>query len=226
MKPYLDHDDDHFEIGFEQLRLGPGLELAVRDASDTMLDHKAQFVMSFPGKGVLISIRVLDPAKIAMQAGEIYHVSGFTGRFDFSFAAEAVKVDRSLFTVMLTMPAKVSLRFVRKHQRTSLAVPGNVLLAGEKTPVPVTIKNLSLGGASLDSVKPLGAKGDAVTVLLEVTFEGQKENLNLAAVIRRSSESDESLMYSNGVEFLNASRTDKLLLHYYITSTANDLSLI
>ncbi len=225
MKPFLDQDDDHFEVGFEQLRLGSGLELAVRDAADTMLDHKAQFVMSFPGKGVLISLRVHDPAKIAMQPGEVYHVSGFSGRFEFGFAAEAIKVDRTLFTVMLAVPAKVSLKLVRKHQRTGLVMPGNVLLAGEKNPVPVTIKNLSLGGASLDSVKPLGAKGDSLTLLLEVTFEDKKENLDLAAVIRRAAESDESLMYSNGVEFVNASRADKLLLHYYITTAVNDLGL-
>jgi hypothetical protein len=227
VKPYIDDDEDHFDIGFEQFKLKPGLELEVQDeSSNRLLGHKAHFVMAHAGKDVLISIQENDPAKMTMEAGKRYTISGFSGSFDFSFSAAALKVDREQLTVLLAAPVSVSIRFVRKHRRADLALPASVLLPGQSSPVRVTIKNLSLGGASLASIKPLGAKDSSVTLRLQITFDNKKEELNLASVIRRISESDESLMLNTGLEFVNASRNDKLLLHYYISTSSSNIDLI
>ena len=227
MKPNIDDDEDHFDIGFEQFRLKPGLELEVRgQPSGRLLDHKAHFVRAHAGKDVLIAIQAKDPAAIAIEAGQPYQISGFNGRFDFSFAAEALKVDRAQLTVLLAAPASVSIRFVRKHRRADLALPASILFPGNSTPLQVTVKNLSLGGAAIASVKPLGGKGDTVTLRLRITFDNQKEELNLVSVIRRISESNESLMLTTGVEFVDASRNDKLLLHYHISTLADEFNLV
>jgi len=225
VKPGID-DEDHFDIGFEQFKLRPGLELDVHDSAGKLLEHPAQFVMAYPGRGVLVSIQVTDPDKIAMYVAEHYRISGFNGRFDFSFTSEALKVDRAQFTVLLAAPATVSIRFVRRHQRKGLALPAAVSLAGKDKPILVTVKDLSPGGAAIDSVTPLGVKGDTVNLLLQVPFEGKKESLNLVSVIRRVSESDESLMFKTGVEFVGASRNDKLLLYYYIGALEKEYNLV
>ncbi len=225
MKPYTGNDEDHFDIGFEQFKLRPGMELEVHDSAGRPLEHRAQFVMAFPGKGVLISFRVNDADKIGMKAGERYRISGFNGKFDFSFTSAVQKVDRSQFTAVLDAPATVAVHFVRRHQRTTLALPAAVTMAGKDT-IPVTIRNLSLGGAGIDSIKPLGAVGDTVNLLIQITFDNQREILNLVSVIRRSAESEDSLMYSSGVEFTSAGRNDKLLLHYYITTVAYEFNLV
>ncbi len=226
MKPNIDNDEDHFDIGFEQFRLRPGLELEVHDAAGAPLAHRAQFVSAIPGEGVLISIAASDAAKIAMQPGERYRLSGFNGRFDFSFSVPALKVDRTQFTALLALPTTIAISFVRKHQRAALALPATVTFAGKRGPVPVTVRNLSLGGASLDSVELLGAKGAAVTLQLHITFDNKKEALNLVSVIRRVSESSESLMFNSGLEFVHASREDKLLLHYYTSTLATEYNLV
>ena len=175
---------------------------------------------------MLVSIAVRDPAKIAMQAGERYRLSGFNGRFDFSFSVPVLRVDRAHFTVLLAPPATVAISFVRQHQRAALALPATVTFSGKREAVPVTVRNLSLGGASMDSVELLGAKGAAVTLQLQITFDNKKEILNLVSVIRRVSESSESLMFNSGVEFVHASREDKLLLHYYTTTLATEYNLV
>ncbi|HEY5993326.1 MAG TPA: PilZ domain-containing protein [Gallionellaceae bacterium] len=225
MKPFIDNDEDHFDIGFEQFKLRPGLELELHDSSGRLLDHKAQFIMAFSDRGVLISFRMGPADKTGMNEGERYQVSGFNGRFDFSFTSQALKVDPSQFTALLAIPAKVSIHFVRRHPRKDLALAAAVTLPSKET-FPVTIRNLSLGGAAIDSVKPLGAEGGSFNLLIQVVFENKKEVLNLVAQVRRSSASDESLMFRTGVEFVNASRTDKLLLHYYISTVANEFILI
>ena len=227
MKPHIDDDEDHFDIGFEQFKLKPGLELELHDGSSgRLLDHRAHFVAAHPGQAVLIAIQVNDPAKVALEVGKRYRISGFNGRFDFSFSCEAQKVDRAQRTVLLTAPATVSIRFVRKHRRADLALPAVVLCSGNSSPVQVTVKNLSLGGAALASTGPLGAKGDSVTLCLQITFDNHKEDLNLVSVIRRASESHDSPMLNTGVEFVNASRVDKLLLHYYISTLSTEFDLV
>jgi len=226
MKPSIDNDEDHFDIGFEQFKVRPGLELEVHEASGAPLGHKAEFVSVIAGKGVLISIAVDDPSEMEMHPGERYRVSGFNGRFDFAFTSEVLKVDRLQLTVMLALPVTVAITFVRKHQRTNLALAATVTAQGKSDPVPVTIRNLSPGGAGLTSAKPLGARGGQVTLRLQIVFDNQKENLNLVSVIRRVSASDDSLLASTGVEFMNPSRDDKLLLLYYITTLANEYNLI
>lgn len=226
MNPFLDDYGDHFEIGFEQFRLRPGLELGVRDGSGRALAHKAQFVMAYPGKGVLISLRTADPAAIAIQAGQRYEISGFNGRFDFSFTAEAQKVDPAQFTALLGAPATVTIHFVRKHHRTDLAVPATAVRAKGKGPVAITLRNLSMGGAAITSVDPLGAKGDPVSLSLRVTFDGVTDNLTLPCIIRRNAESRDTLLRDTGLEFVNVSRAEKLLLHYYITTLESDYSVI
>ena len=226
MKPYID-DEDHFDVGFEQFKLRPGLELDVHDGSSgRLLDHKAQFVAAHVGKDVLIAIQVDDPSRMAMKAGERYQIIGFNGRYDFSFSAEALKVDREQFTVLLAAPTSVSIRFVRKYRRADLALSASVLLPGKTSPVQVTVKNLSLGGAALASINPLGAKGDSITLRLQITFDNKKEDLNLVAAIRRISESNESLMLNTGVEFVKANRDNKLLLHYYISTLSDEFDLV
>ena len=227
MKPYVENDEDHFDIGFEQFKLKPGLELEVHDgASDRLLNLKATFVTAHAGRDILIAIQESDPAKMSMEAGKRYRVSGFNGRFDFAFATEALKVDRAQSTVLLAAPASVSILFVRRHRRADLALQATVVSPGYVIPVKVTIKNLSLGGAAISSIEPLGAKGTSVTLRLQITFDNKKEDLNLVSVIRRISKSDESLMLNTGLEFANASRTDKLLLHYYISTLSNEIDLI
>lgn len=225
MKPYID-DEDHFEIGFEQFKLRPGLEMEVRDDAGKLLDQHVQFVSALPNKGVLLAVQTRSAEPIALQENTRYQFNGFNGRFDFSFAASALKVDATQFTVLLDTPAMASIRFVRKHQRTDLTLPASATTPAQGSPAPVTVRNLSLGGASVDSVKPLGAKGGQVKLHLQITFDGKKENLSLLSTIRRVSESRESLMFNSGIEFVNASREDKLLLHYYISTLEKEFNLI
>jgi c-di-GMP-binding flagellar brake protein YcgR len=224
--PVIEDYVDHFEIGFEQFKLKPGLDLELHDAAGKLLPHKAQFVMALPGKGVLVSLQVSDPAQIALQPGAHYQISGFNGKFDFAFRTEALKVDRSQFTAMLAAPASVTINFVRKHARTDLRIPAVVSSPRGGPGRSVTVRNLSVGGAAVSSVQPLGARGEPVMLQLEVMFENRKELLKLPAVVRRSGTATESLMYDTGLEFVNPSRTDKLLLYYYLSTLANEYAVI
>jgi hypothetical protein len=226
MNQVTDDSADHFDVGFEQFKLKPGLSLEVHDDAGELLEHRAQFVMAFPGKGVLVSICANDPARIAMRTGGRYQLSGFNGRYDFAFTAEARKVDPSQFTALLAEPEQVSIRFARKHERLPLAVPATVAGDASGSSTPVTLRNLSLGGAAISSIQPLAGKGDSLTLQLKITFDGNPYTLKLLSIVRRTGLSDASLMFDTGLEFANPSLTEKLMLHYYISTMANDFNVI
>lgn len=226
VKTGTDEYPDQFRVDFEQFKLRPGVELDVHDDTGQQLEHRAQFVMAYPGKGVLVSIRATDPDKIAMRTGARYQLSGFNGRYDFSFTAEAEKVDAGQFTALFARPAEVTIRFARKYERIPLALPATVASDAMGDSTPVTVRNLSLGGAAVSSIHPLGRPGESLTLQMQVSFDGDNHYLKLFSIIRRSGHSDASLMFDTGLEFSHPTLTDKLLLHYYLTTVSNDYNVI
>lgn len=215
------HTDGSVAARIEQLRLKPGLELTAMDKSGRILGHKAQFVAVFAGKGVLVSLLADHSENIEMHAGEEYYVSGFTGKFSFTFTASAISVNHRQFTAMISVPASVAAHFVRKNMGAEITLPATVLPTGSTAPVPVTISNLSVGGAGLDSNTVIGVTGDIITLSFQATFERRKSVLELAAVIRHMAGSADGDKLRTGVDFVNPSQNDKLLLHYHINSLAD-----
>lgn len=226
MDPVIQDDVDHFEVGFEHFKLRPGLELELQGAAGKPLPHRAQFVMAYPGKGVLVSLQAGDPSNIALEPGTPCRVSGFNGKFDFFFDTRVRKVDPIQFTAMLASPASITVRFVRKYPRMDLALPGTVSSPRGSGGSDVTIRNLSIGGAAISSVQPLGGRGEPLLLHLQVMFENRREPIRLSTVVRRSGMAGESLMYDTGVEFVNPTRMDKLLLHYYLNTLAREYAVI
>lgn len=226
MNTFVEEDTAHHDIGFEQFLLQPGVELNLHNENGKPLPHKAQFVMAYPGTGVLVSLQTSDPRQVALLPNAACRVSGFNGSFDFSFTSRVRKVDPLQLTAMLEAPKTVRLHFVRKYPRTEMTLPAMVSLPRETESRPVTIRNLSVGGAAFTSDKPLGNKGEPLLLQLQVMFEQRKEPIRLSTIVRRCRVLGESPVYETAVEFANPSRMDKLLLHYFLGTQARRYALI
>lgn len=211
--------DGSVTVSLQQLRIKPGLELTLLDKSGRILNHKAQFVAALEN-GVLLTFPMDAPEQIELRAGESYHISGFTGKFNFTFTSKAIKVDHRQFNALVSHPASAAAHFVRKNLRAELMLPATILSAGSKNPAPVVVNNLSIAGAGIDSSEPLGEIGDEVTLLLQVKFEKKKEDLKLASVIRHITETGDANKLRTGLDFMDPSQSDKLLLHYHINTLA------
>ncbi len=216
--------DGSVTVSLQQLRIKPGLELTLLDKSGRILSHKAQFVAAFEN-GVLLTFPMDDHEQIEMRTGESYHFSGFTGKFNFTFTSEAIRVDHRQFNALVSHPPLAAAHFVRKNLRAELMLPATILSAGGNHPVPVVISNLSIAGAGIDSSEPLGEIGDEVTLLLQVKFERKKEDLKLAAIVRHITETGGAHRSRTGLDFVDTSQNDKLLLHYHINTLADGNAL-
>jgi hypothetical protein len=216
--------DEMIEVSIQELRLRPGTELKLLDSKGNMLHHKAQFVAVFSGKSILISLLVEDSKKIEIHAGDTYQIRGFTGKYDFSFTSSVLQIDGAQFNARLSCPGTVAVKFVRSHLRAPLSLEASIIPSGTDNTTPIVIKDLSAGGAGIDSSKPIGGIGDKVTLTLPVEFERKKVNLSLASTIRHITESGSGLR--TGVEFENASQHDKLMLHYYVHTLSEAVDVV
>lgn len=206
--------ETNLEIALQELRLRPGTEMTVVDSKGKELSHKTQFIAVFVGKSILVSLKVDSTPKIALREGEQYHFGGFTGKYDFSFSASVLQVDKAQFNARLTCPASVSVKLVRNNLRVKLALASQVMQGNIAT--PIVINDLSASGACLNSQIPLGKVGDRFNLTLPVDFEKKKNILNLTTEIRHITETEQGL--HTGVEFIETTQQDKLMMHYFVNT--------
>lgn len=200
------------EVTPQELRLRPGTELTIRDSTYAALSHKAQFIATFPGKSILISLLVNNTLKIALHEGEEYVFKGFTGKYDFSFKASVLQIDKAQFNARISYPERITVKLVRKHIRVELTLATKALVKDVST--PVVMSDLSTEGACVNSKISLGAIGERFQLTLPVEFDKKKINLDLASEIRHVTETDQGL--KTGVAFMDISQQDKLFLHYFV----------
>lgn len=212
------------EVGIQELRLRPGIELKLLDSKGSMLPHKAQFIAVFAGKSILVSLMVDDTRKIFLHEGDSYLIKGFTGIYDFSFTTTVLQLDGGQFNARLSCPAAVAVKFVRSHLRVQLSLSASVLLPNVDTPNPIVVSDLSAGGAGLDSSAPLGAIGERLQLALPIEFERKKINLNLTSEIRHITHTEQGL--KTGVEFVGTTQQDKLMLHYFVNTLSEGGAVI
>ena len=163
--------DGYVEVGIHELRLRPGTELRILDGKGNMLNHKAQFVAVFAGKSILLSLLLEDSRKIEIRPGDSYHIKGFTGKYDFSFTSSVLNIDDAQFNARLSCPDTVAVKFVRKHLRANVSVPATISATDASNPAAIMVKDLSAGGAGIDSGKTLGSIGDKIMLAIQVEFE-------------------------------------------------------
>lgn len=212
------------QVNINELRLRPGTELKLLDSKGNMLTHKAQFIAVFGGKSILISMMVDNTRKIALREGDTYQVKGFTGKYDFAFSAKVLQVDGAQFNARLTCPDTVTVKFVRSHLRVQLNLSINATLPEQSEPSTITVADLSVGGAGIESASPLGSIGKRIHLTLPVEFERKQMGLRLTSEIRHVTQTEQCM--KTGVEFVDISEHDKLLLHYLVNSLSENVAII
>ena len=206
--------ETHIKIPLQDLRLRPGTEMTIVDSKNKTLAHEAQFITVFPGRSVLVSLLVDDIKKIVLHENETYTFKGFTGIYDFAFTAKVLKVDGGQFNARLTCPDIVSIIIIRSNIRAKVSLAANAIKDNATT--PVAVQDLSAGGAGISAQNALGSVGDRIQVVLPVIFEKKSIQLSLDSEIRHIQETDGGLRI--GVEFIDLSDHNKLMLHYFVNS--------
>lgn len=212
------------QVSFESLKLRPGSSLQIRHAAQNSPHGEVQLIGAVRGKSVMVALKGESGIKTGLEAGKDYVIHGFSGQHDFSFFAPVTQIFKAPFPyAMLAYPDMVEAKVVRKAVRARTAISATVSPHDKNMPIAVTLADLSVEGAMLNSPASLpGATGELLKLAFAVDFEKNKIDLALLAVIRHVHKSDSGNGYRIGVEFQDLGRNDKLVLHYVAQSYAAD----
>lgn len=212
------------QVSFESLKLRPGSTLKIQHTAHGSPDGEVQLLGAVREKSVMVALKGDNGIKTGLEVGKDYLLRGFSGQHDFSFSSHVTQVFSAPFPyAMLAYPGTVEARMVRKTVRTKTSLPGTVSPVGKNMPLDITLADVSMEGAMLNSTAPLGNAGEQVNLSFTVDFEKNKIDLALLATIRYVNKIDGS-GYSIGTEFKDLTQNDKLVLHYVAQSYATENS--
>lgn len=208
---------EYVEMSLRQLKLRPGIALQTQCSQPESPKEEAHFLAAIDGKGVMVT----HEGRAALSVGSDCRVCGFTGQYDFHFSAPVLQTFEAPFAyALLAYPGAVRARKVRQAARMKVSLAASVRVAGNGSPTPATILDLSIFGAMLHTSTEVGGVGDALQIDVEFMFEIEPVHLSLASTIRHNQRA-EAGGYHLGVSFRDVATDDKLLLHYLAYSTTH-----
>ncbi|HEY6096095.1 MAG TPA: PilZ domain-containing protein [Gallionellaceae bacterium] len=205
------------------MRLRPGAPLRIQHASQDSPLGEVQLLAAVKGQNVMVALKGVSGVQTGLEAGKDYVIRGFSGQYDFTFSSHVTQVFKAPFPyAMLAYPSAVDAHNVRREVRTPTVLPATASPHGKDTPLSVTLADLSMAGAMIDSPSPIGTPGDRLKLEFAVNFDNHRIDLSLPAHIRYINKSDIGGGYGIGVEFLDISQNDKLALHYVAQTYASN----
>jgi len=214
------------EVDLKSLRLRPGIVLDIQRLRDGAPLIGAKFIAAIEGKGVMLTPSGMDSHKLDIVVGDSYLIQGFTGQTDFSFVAPVLNVFKAPFAhALFAYPAVVKARQVRKAMRMKTALLATLSPYGKKTPLEVSIVDLSVDGAMIASPGFLGGVGSLFDLVFPVKYDDVDVRLDIVAKLRHRSGTEEDGARI-GLSFENVSREHKLLLSYFVSKITQEHTFV
>ncbi len=206
------------------LGLRAGMALQTRRLVEGATKKESQFFGAIEGKGVMVGPLGADGVNLELETGEVCVVRGFTGQHEFSFVSKVLQTFEKPFVyALLLYPDQVDVRQVRQSMRTKTSWPTTAMIpatanAPAAPPIDVTLVDISLSGAMIQSPTTLAAIGATITLCMSVVFDNTPIELMLTAKVCHSNKGTSDSEFYIGMAFSNVSQNDKLVLHYVTQS--------
>lgn len=201
-------------------RIGDGLSLQLKEAPDVR--YNISLMGSLAGKSVLVSAPVKDGKYVHLRDGQVVVVRALSGRRAYAFAASVLKYQNLPYPYLhLSCPREVRCTVIRQDARVEVDVDA-FLTIGATPPATLNLLDLSVGGVSGVS-SFLGCSKDAKGRLkFVVNVAGEERGLDLDVVLR-TVEADSDPNYAKyGLEFVEVSARDRLILAAYVYQTVSE----
>jgi hypothetical protein len=216
--------DTILRMPLKALGLRSGMALQTRRLVEGTSKKEAQFFGAIEGKGVMVGPQSADATQTGMEEGEVCVVRGFTGQYEFSFLSKVLQTFEKPFAyALLAYPAQVDARKVRQSMRTKVSWPTTArpaTVAPDASARLVELVDISTDGAMVGTTEPLGAIGELVELVMDVTVDGDPVQLRLHGKICHHNRPVGQDHFFAGLAFQGASQNDKLVLNY-LTQTSS-----
>lgn len=212
-------------IDFNSLNLQVGIRLQLEVVRDV---KPIQVISSLIGysSGEYLILRTPDPRheSVAFRLGEKLTVRVFSGVKVCAFDVTVERLfDNPLFYMHVSFPQHIRGTHLRSAMRVKTALPSKLkAVAGD---LPVTLLNLSVKGALVESAQQCGQVGERVKLsfALPTSSKQVSDQIEVDAVIRNVSivmkQGQAESVFRCGVEFDSLRHLDQLMLQNFTYET-------
>ncbi|MBP0599611.1 flagellar brake protein [Herbaspirillum sp. LeCh32-8] len=207
-------------ITIDEVRWQIGDTLWLQFADDATQRYAVNLVGSLPNRSILVSAPVKDGKQLFVRDGQAFVVRALAGKRAYAFGAQLIKYQQTPFVYMhLSIPREVRCTVIRQDARVPVGAEGFLTLAGAH-PLPASVIDLSLGGASLVAPPLSGRmapqKGATGSLRFVAAVADQQLSLELPLVLRAVESLGDPNFLKYGVEFAGLPTRDKLVLSAYV----------
>jgi len=227
------HDEGGGPVGTTVADSLLSLDLAIGDAlqlQDTMGDklrHYVKLIGLLNRKGVIVSHPVREDALLPVDAGQSFHVRGFSGRKTYEFNAYVLAVNAEPYPHLhLTFPKKVEYMIMRGAVRVRPKSLGGWLEPWGSFSVrmkePMIIVDLSTSGVRVHSKRKFGNIGEQVTILFRLPIDDEEQLFEIPCVIRKAYnetlpiDGKDHEVTTHGLEFIQPEGHVRMALQGYV----------
>lgn len=210
-----------------QLHVGDRLQLEML-ADGARTQHFTLLIGYVPGHSVLVRTPLVQNIPVPIREGETVLVRSFSGRHACSFESAVTRVCRAPFPYLhLEYPQAIRQMQVRGALRVRVNLAATALnpeYADSDLPNPITIADLSVSGALLESRTELGETGSKVELAFKFLVQPNNYEVRLTtpAEVQSVRKTANDGTFVHGVRFQHLHTTESLLLQSFIQQVVLD----
>lgn len=213
----------------EDLHILPGtpLQLQLSNDSPNGIKCNSRIIGYTPSRSVLITMPVAAGKVVRARPGQKVMVKVMVANGMGVFVASVQGIATTPYPYLhLSFPKSVNFKEIRGATRVDTRLPVTVKSLASLTDEPESegvAADMSVSGARLELKEPIAEVGDEVEINSEVTIGPVTRNMKITAIIRSrtersTKEMDEHLPAVYGVQFVEESEDNLLLLNSYVFS--------
>ncbi len=153
------------------LRAGDRLQFVLPERGGGAHTYFTTLIGHIPGCSLLIHTPLTQGFPLRVSAGDTLEVQVFSGRHSCAFDTCVLRLCRTpVHYLHLAYPERVQRVLVRGALRVQVNLPGMVVAksnGAQHGAIPITVADLSISGALVDTTHDLGHAGDAVDLVFK-----------------------------------------------------------
>lgn len=207
------------------LQIGSVLQLQ-RISPEHEERYSVKLIGYLPGNSLVVTTPTVNGKVQLLAEGQRYAVRMLHGSDIQGFVATILSISSKPYPHLhISYPEAIESIAVRNAERVDINIPG--LAHNTHDPDsdeywhPILIKDLSLTGMRLESLEPLGRKGEALQLTFQLKVCGGEEQLNLLGKIRNRNlkgtvNNDDDPRHSTGLSFLQVNRMQEIIVGCHV----------
>lgn len=208
-------------VGMDEVRWRVGDAVSLQLSDTPELRYGISLIGSLSGKSVLVSAPLKDGKYVFLREGQQLVARALSGRRAYAFATSVMKSQHLPFPYLhLAWPREVRCTLIRQDARVEVDLDG-FLSIGQVLPVPLSLLDLSVGGASGICQSMGWEKGVQGRLKLTLQIVGEACALDLKVVLRTIGTDEAPHFARYGLEFIDIAARDRLVLSAFIYHVAS-----